>query len=113
MWDGFSTRPHSTPVAHHLNSTVPMLRSALAASAALLLLVACRGERPPRDYQNSPPAMTHPPTTSSQTPAANGMPGAAPEPSTGAEGKNVQRKPVAPMPATPQKPPQNAPATTT
>ena len=71
-----------------------MLRSALAASAALLLLVACRGERPPRDYQNSPPAMTHPPTTSSQTPAANGMPGAAPEPSTGAEGKNLQRKPV-------------------
>ena len=90
-----------------------MLRSALAASAALLLLAACRGEPAPRDYQNNPPAMTHPATTSSQTPAANGMPGAAPEPSTGAEGKNVQRKPVTPGPATPQKPPQNAPTTTT
>src|SRR6266550_1936166 len=101
MWDGFSTRPHSTPVAHHLNSTVPMLRSALAASAALLLLVACRGERPPRDYQNSPPAMTHPPTTSSQTPAANGMPGAAPEPNSGVEGKTL--KPVKPVPPPPPK----------
>jgi hypothetical protein len=90
-----------------------MLRSALAASAAFLLLVACRGERPPRDYQNSPPAMTHPATTSSQTPSANGMPGAAPEPSRGAEGRNVSRKPVTPLPATPPKPPQNAPTTTT
>ena len=100
-------------VAHQLKRTVAMLRSALAASAALLLLAACRGEPAPRDYQNNPPAMTHPPTTSSQTPAANGMPGAAPEPSTGAEGKNVQRKPVSPVPPTPQKPPQNAPTTTT
>ena len=90
-----------------------MLRSALAASAALLLLVACRGERPPRDYQNNPPAMTHPPTTSSQTPAANGMPGPAPEPSTAVEGKNIGRKPVNPVPAPPSKPPQNAPTTTT
>jgi hypothetical protein len=90
-----------------------MLRSALAASAAFLLLAACRGERPPRDYQNNPPAMTHPPTTSSQTPAANGMPGAAPEPSTAVEGKNIGRKPVSPVPAPPSKPPQNAPATTT
>jgi hypothetical protein len=90
-----------------------MLRSALAASAALLLLVACRGERPPRDYQNNPPAMTHPPTTSSQTPSANGMPGAAPEPSTAVEGKNIGRKPVTPLPAPTPKPPQNAPTTTT
>ena len=99
-------------VAHQLNRTVAMLRSALAASAALLLLVACRGERPPRDYQNNPPAMTHPATTSSQTPTANGMPGAAPEPSKGAEGRNVGRKPVSPLPATPQKPPKNAPTST-
>ena len=90
-----------------------MLRSALAASAALLLLAACRGEPAPRDYQNNPPAMTHPPTTSSQTPAANGMPGAAPEPSKGAEGKNVGGKPITPVPATPPKPLQNAPTTTT
>ena len=89
-----------------------MLRNALAATAASLLLAACRGERPPRDYQNSPPAMTHPATTSSQTPSAHGMPGAAPEPSVGAEGKNERRKPVTPIPATPAKPPQNAPTTT-
>ena len=89
-----------------------MLRFALVATAALLLLLAaCRGEPAPRDYQNSPPAMTHPATTSSQTPT--GMPGAAPEPSKGAEGKNVGAKPVSPVPPTPQKPPQNAPTTTT
>jgi hypothetical protein len=90
-----------------------MLRRALAASAALLLLAACRGEPTPRDYQNNPPAMTHPPTTSSETPTAHGMPGAAPEPSTAAEGKNTQGKPISPVPAAPQKPPQNAPTTTT
>ena len=90
-----------------------MLRSALAATAALLLLAACRGEAPPRDYQNNPPAMTHPPTTSSQTPTAHGMPGAAPEPSKGAEGKNIQRQPVSATPAPPSAPPQNAPTTTT
>jgi len=90
-----------------------MWRCAFAATAALLLLSACRGERPPRDYQNNPPAMTHPATTSSQTPTAQGMPGAAPEPSKGAEGKNVQRKPVSPIPPTPAKPPQNPPTTTT
>ena len=90
-----------------------MWRCALAATAALLLLVDCRGERPPRDYQNNPPAMTHPPTTSSQTPSAQGMPGAAPEPSKGAEGKNTGRKPITPTPPPPQPPPQNAPTTTT
>jgi hypothetical protein len=99
-------------VAHHLNPTSEMLRSALAATAALLLLAACRGEPAPRDYQNNPPAMTHPATTSSQTPAAHGMPGAAPEPSKGVEGQNPQRKPVTSVPATPP-PPQNAPTTTT
>ena len=80
--------------------------------AAVAALAACRGEPIPRDYQNNPPAMTHPATTSSQTPSANGMPGAAPEPSKGAEGRNVDRKPVTPVPATPAKPPQNAPTST-
>ncbi len=99
-------------MAHPLNSPMPMLRSALAASAALLLLPACRGEPAPRDYQNNPPAMTHPPTTSSQTPTAHGMPGPAPEPNKGAEGKNVQGKPISPVPPPPKKPPQNAPTGT-
>jgi len=62
----------------------------------LALLIACRREMPPRDYQNNPPAMTHPPTTSSQSPAARGMKGAAPEPNTGVEGKNITRKPINP-----------------
>ncbi len=52
----------------------------------------------PRDYQNAPPAMTHPPLKKAQTPAQNGMPGPAPEPSTGAEGKNITRQPTTALP---------------
>ncbi len=62
----------------------------------LALLIACRREMPPRDYQNNPPAMTHPVTSSSQSPAAQGMKGAAPEPNKGVEGKNIGRKPINP-----------------
>lgn len=72
------------------------------AAAAALLLAGCRGEPVPRDYQNHPPAATHPATSSAETPTANGMRGAAPEPSKGAEGKAID-----PQPATPQ----NAPVT--
>ncbi len=71
----------------------------IAAATALMLLGACRGEKVPRDYQNAPPAMRHPPNSSSQTPTANGMPGAAPEPSKGAEGANITQKPAGPTPA--------------
>ncbi|HKO02978.1 MAG TPA: hypothetical protein VJ032_14865 [Thermoanaerobaculia bacterium] len=74
------------------------------AAAAALLLAGCRGEPVPRDYRNHPPAMTHPASSSAETPTANGMRGAAPEPSQGAEGKTID-----PQPATPQ----NAPATDT
>ncbi len=59
------------------------------ALAVALLLVACRGERVPRDYQNTPPAVTHPVTSSQQTPTAHGLPGPSPEPSTGVEGKRL------------------------
>ena len=59
------------------------------ALAVTLLLAACRGERVPRDYQNTPPAVTHPVTSSQQTPTAHGLPGPAPEPSTGVEGKST------------------------
>ena len=62
-----------------------------------VLGLACSREAPPRDYQNNPPAMTHPPTSSAQSPAANGMKGAAPEPSKGVEGKNVNRNPISPV----------------
>lgn len=77
-----------------------------------MALAACRGEKAPRDFQNAPPAMTHPVTTSSGTPTAHGMPAAAPEPSKGVEGQNVTRKPTDPLPATTTIPDQ-APATTT
>ena len=73
-----------------------MRKSAVAVLA--MALAFCRGEKVPRDYQNEPPAMTHPVTTSSGTPTAHGMPNAAPEPSKGAEGKNVTRQPVNPVP---------------
>jgi hypothetical protein len=61
--------------------------------AAAALLAACRGERVPRDYQNTPPAVTHPVTSSQQTPTAHGLPGPAPEPSSGVEGKALPREP--------------------
>jgi len=66
----------------------------------------------PRDYQNAPPAMTHSPQKKSQTPTQNGMPAAAPEPSTGAEGKNITRQPTSPVPPSPKIKDQ-APASTT
>ncbi|MEA2237548.1 MAG: hypothetical protein QOC81_2272 [Thermoanaerobaculia bacterium] len=76
------------------------MRNTIAVAAALVLLGACRGEKTPRDYQNAPPAMTHPANSSAQTPTANGMPGAAPEPSKGAEGANITQKPAGPTPTT-------------
>jgi hypothetical protein len=69
------------------------MRITIIAASVLLLLSACRGEKVPRDYQNAPPAMRHPPTSSAQTPTANGMRGAAPEPSKGAEGANITQQP--------------------
>ena len=66
-----------------------------SALAAVAFLVACRGEPVPRDYQNSPPAVTHPVTSSRQSPTASGLPNAAPE-STAAEGK-TNGKAVSPV----------------
>jgi hypothetical protein len=79
---------------------------------AIVALAACRGERIPRDYQNNPPAMTHPVTKSSDTPTAHGMPGAAPEPSKGAEGQNPRRQPTSPTTPTYTLGDQAAPTTT-
>ena len=76
------------------------MRVTIAFAAVLVILGACRGEKVPRDYQNAPPAMTHPASSSGQTPAANGMPGPAPEPSKGAEGSNITQQPASPIPAT-------------
>lgn len=69
--------------------------------AIILALAACRGEPVPRDYQNAPPAMTHPPQNATQTPSEHGMGQAPPEPSSGAEGTSAPYQPVTP-PAQPQ-----------
>jgi hypothetical protein len=65
--------------------------------AVAIFLTACRGQKVPRDYQNNPPAATHPVTSSQQTPTAQGLPGPAPEPAKGVEGKS-NSKPVSPIP---------------
>jgi hypothetical protein len=75
------------------------VRTAVLATL-LVALFACRGEPVPRDYQNEPPAMTHPPLKSGQTPTAHGMPNAAPEPNSGVEGKNITVQPTKPTPPT-------------
>ncbi len=78
----------------------------------ILALGACRGEPVPRDYQNAPPNMTHPPQNATQAPGQQGTP--VPEPSTGAEGKAKPSEPVTP-PAEPQTTtiPDTPPVTTT
>src|SRR5437868_5003538 len=80
------------------------------AIAFAIALSACRGEKTPRDYQNEPPAMTHPPTTSSQTPSAKGLPGPGPEPNKGVQGNTT--KPVNAVPAPPPKLKDQAPPNT-
>ena len=64
--------------------------------AIIAALAGCRGEPVPRDYQNAPPAMTHPPQTQSETPSAHGMGQAPPQPSSGVEGTSAPYQPVAP-----------------
>ena len=88
-----------------------MLRRMRALLILTIVLAACKRELPPRDFQNNPPAMTHPVTDSAKSPSAAGMKGAAPEPSKGVEGKN-NRKPVDPTQTTTTLKDQ-APATTT
>lgn len=79
----------------------------------IAVLAACRGEPVPRDYQNAPPAMTHPPQNSSQAPSQRGVQ-PAPEPSSGVEGTSAPNQPVE-APAQPQKTtmPDTPPVTTT
>ena len=77
-----------------------MLRRMRALVIITIFLAACKREMPPRDYQNNPPAMTHPVTSSAKSPSAAGMKGAAPEPDKGVEGKNTTRKPTDPSQAT-------------
>lgn len=62
------------------------------------MLAACRGEPVPRDYQNAPPAVTHPPATQSQTPSAQGMGDPPPQPTTGVEGTAGPYETITPPP---------------
>src|SRR5688572_20339697 len=83
-------------MARALNLTDPIMR--LTILVAIVALAACRGEPVPRDYQNAPPAMTHPPQTQSDTPAAHGMEGTPAEPTAGVEGTSAPYKEVTPPP---------------
>jgi len=62
--------------------------------AIISLLASCRGEPVPRDYQNAPPAMTHPAQKKSETPAQHGMGQAPPEPNSGVSGTAAPTKPI-------------------
>lgn len=54
--------------------------------ALLVALTACRGEPVPRDYQNAPPDVSHPPQSKAETPSAGATGQAPPQPTTGVEG---------------------------
>lgn len=83
---------HCMACALNLSRTVK--RTIVVAIA--LALAGCRGEPVPRDYQNHPPAMTHSPKKKAESPSAQGMPPALPEPSTGVEGSGSPYTPVTP-----------------
>ncbi len=85
----------------------------LAILAAVLALAACRGEKVPRDYQNEPPAMTHPATSSTQTPTAEGMNKIPPQPTTGVEGTAGKYKPATPTDTSATSTTDTPPVTTT
>lgn len=61
------------------------MRIAIVA-ALLVALSACRGEPVPRDYQNAPPDVTHPPDTKTDAPSSGATGQAPPEPTSGVEG---------------------------
>jgi hypothetical protein len=82
--------------------------------ALLAALAGCRGEPVPRDYQNAPPDVTHPPDKKADAPATSGMGQATPENSTGNEGTAGPYEPVTPpaQPTTTTMEDQAPPATT-
>ena len=58
-------------------------------SLFLIILAGCRGEPVPRDYQNNPPAMSHPVDSSAEAPSGQTTGTVVPEPSYGAEGTST------------------------
>jgi hypothetical protein len=85
--------------------------------SALLLTIAlgaCRGEPVPRDYQNAPPAVTHPIDKEADSPTTHGGGQAPPQPSTGVEGRNPTNEPITPpVQPTTTTMPDTPPVTTT
>jgi hypothetical protein len=75
-------------------------------------MAGCRGEPVPRDYQNAPPAMTHPPQTKSETPAQHGMGQAPPAPDTGVN-TAAPTQPTSPTDTATTTIPDTKPVTTT
>jgi hypothetical protein len=69
---------------------------AVVLGTLLVLLTACRGEPVPRDYQNAPPAMTHPAQSKADAPSTGATGQAPPQPTTGVEGPNPVAAPVTP-----------------
>lgn len=90
-----------------------VMRIPIVVVALTLLLGACRGEPVPRDYQNAPPDMTHPPDTKSDAPSTGATGQAPPEPSSGVEGTSAPNKPVTPPPAPTTTTISDTPPTTT
>lgn len=68
----------------------------IAVAALLAALCGCRGEPTPRDYQNAPPAMTHPPDSKKEAPSAGATGTAPPQPTTGVEGTAAPYEPAGP-----------------
>ncbi len=68
----------------------------LILAALIAALAGCRGEPVPRDYQNAPPDMTHPPDSKKDAPSTGATGQAPPEPTTGVEGTAGPYKPVTP-----------------
>lgn len=80
----------------HIEATRGMRLTAV--TIVSLLFVGCHGESVPRDYQNSPPAVSHPVDNKSQAPAQHTTRTSDPEPSSGAEGTTAPYVPKVPSP---------------
>jgi hypothetical protein len=104
-------------MARSSNRTLPEeFMKAIVLISGIGLVLGCRGESVPRDYQNTPPAVTHPADDPAEAPgAANST--AMPEPTSGAEGTSAPYEPTQgtapPAPSPAPSLPENAITTTT
>lgn len=79
-----------------MNRHGSVIPQTLVIAIAAVALLECRGEPTPRDYQNTPPAVTHPVTSSADTPTAHGMSNATPQTGSGGVGTVAPYQPVDP-----------------